>query len=590
MNSFDFIPKLCTRCIRDGLGGHGAAFCSGCGSLFDTALPSGALEPGTVLENRYKILNQIRTGDNKNIYKIKENRFDNIYVLKEFIPPDSEDPNLAGRFERAARFLGKLENSGFIKVYDYFSRYGRYYIVMDFIPGKDLETILDEEGNPGLPVEKVLGWAKEVLNILNFLHGQSPPVIYGDIKPSHIMLHKNNRIFLSDFGISEIFECKSEDVYKSPYEPVEKHLSNPVIQSDIYSLGATMHHLLSGKEPEPASFEPLSTLMPSVPLKLDEAVMKALKSTIRERFPSVKAMMEALSYKKVTIEVKGKEEKEVKGKKEKESESPSRNSRLVLIQGGTFQMGSDTEFSGEKPIHTVEVSPFYMDKYSITCKDFCDFLNSEGNRTEGGVSWLEIKAARWCGITGGPIPGSFRLKSGYENIPVVRVSWYGAVAYCNWLSKEEGLTPCYGPEDRRGNSPFVWRTKNGYRLPTEAEWEYACRAGTDTAYYWGDDMDMKYCWHLANSRDNLHRVGEKEPNGFGLYDMSGNVSEWCNDWYAPYTSETVKDPVGPETGQARVPRGGGCGSEADYCRSASRSCSWPTVRYEYLGFRIVRNK
>ena len=133
---------------------------------------------------------------------------------------------------------------------------------------------------------------------------------------------------------------------------------------------------------------------------------------------------------------------------------------MVAIAGGTFQMGSNTH-SIEQPIHSVTVSSFSMGKYEVTNTEFCAFLNSQGNQTEGGTTWMDIKDDIFCGITGGPGAGTFTVKSGYENHPAVYVSWYGTVAYCNWLSEQNSLTPCYGPKDNRGNDPSVWRTKNG---------------------------------------------------------------------------------------------------------------------------------
>jgi len=575
-----YIPKFCRKCVIENIDPFSASFCSGCGSLLQLSLPSGSLKTGTILENRYKIITLIKSEAGKNIYKAIESKFDTIYAVKELIPPEKRDDEGRIRFKRKVKFLGKLDNAGLVKIMDYFVYCNRYYMVMEFIPGRDLNKILQEEGKKGLPRKKVLNWARDILNVLDYLHSHSPPVIYGDIKPENIMERRDNKLILLDFGLTE-GNTNEEGISNPGYAPPERYEGQNFPASDIYSLGATMYHLLTGVRPVSHDFKPLREVKPDINRKLETAVMKALNSNMSERFSSAGEMLDALSYKTSRIEIKEKKEIILKGS--------SSNSQLVLIPGGVFKMGSDAAYSGERPIHTVEISTFFMDKYPLTNRDFCGLLNSAGNHLEGGVHWIEIKAAKWCGITGGPVPGSFKLKSGYENIPVVRVSWYGAVAYCNWLSKQEGLEPCYGPKDSRGDDPSVWRTKNGYRLPTEAEWEYACRAGTTTAYYWGDDMNDDYCWYLINSRDNLHRAGEKTPNSFGLYDMSGNVSEWCSDWYGPYSEETQKDPAGPEEGQARVPRGGGCGSEATYCRSASRSCSWPTVRYEYLGFRIAKN-
>lgn len=268
---------------------------------------------------------------------------------------------------------------------------------------------------------------------------------------------------------------------------------------------------------------------------------------------------------------------------------------MVAIPGGTFDMGS-TVNAMEEPVHTVTVSSFNMFKYEVRNSDYILFLNSEGNQIEGGVEWIDISGSPSQGITGGPNPGTFTVVAGYENRPVVEVSWYGSVAYCNWLSIQHGLTSCYGPINNRGNDPSVWRTLNGYRLPTEAEWEYACRAGQAAEYYWGDPYPPdppnigNYAWYDVNSGGNHHDVGQKLPNSFGLYDMSGNVWEWCSDWFdiGYYAISPGLNPTGPASGVNRIGRGGSWGNTPVVCRSSQRFSVLPDNRL-YLGFRPVRN-
>ena len=158
------------------------------------------------------------------------------------------------------------------------------------------------------------------------------------------------------------------------------------------------------------------------------------------------------------------------------------------------------------------------------------------------------------------------------------VSWHEAVAYCAELTeqaREEELLP-EGYE---------------YRLPTEAEWEYACRAGTTTRFSYGDDPDYtqlgEYAWYSNNSSKTTHPVGQKKPNGWGLYDMHGNVWEWCLDWYGDYPGDNITDPQGPTKGTFCVRRGGRWGTPARYCRSATRDYSQPNFRHSGVGFRIV---
>jgi len=269
---------------------------------------------------------------------------------------------------------------------------------------------------------------------------------------------------------------------------------------------------------------------------------------------------------------------------------------MVSIPGKAFEMGSNV-CSYEEPVHSVTVSSFNMFKYEVRNSDYVLFLNSEGNQTEGGFKWIDLTADEFQGITGGPGAGTFSVVPGYENRPVVYVNWYGAVAYCNWLSSQQGLTPCYGPINNRGNDPSVWRTLNGYRLPTEAEWEYACRGGSTAEYYWGDPCPPdppnigNYAWYPTNSGGNHHDVGQLLPNSFGLYDMSGNVCEWCSDWFTPdyYGISSDTNPTGPTSDLTRVIRGGSWNGNPGDCRSANRYSDSPVLRFNYLGFRPVRN-
>ena len=235
-------------------------------------------------------------------------------------------------------------------------------------------------------------------------------------------------------------------------------------------------------------------------------------------------------------------------------------------------MGSPENESGrhmtdESPQHRVTVSSFLMSKFPITQAEYEDIM---------GVN-----------------PSSQNHRE--PNRPVDQVSWNNAIDYCNRRSVREGLTPVYTIE----GANVTWnRQANGYRLPTEAEWEYACRAGTQTPFNSGTSMEDAG-WSRENSffivngsrSRSTYPVGQKQPNAWGLYDMHGNVLEWCWDWFAPYTAEPKTDPIGPASSPrgARVYRGGCFDFAADWCRSAYRFGNRPTFRMFYTGFRVVRN-
>ncbi len=238
---------------------------------------------------------------------------------------------------------------------------------------------------------------------------------------------------------------------------------------------------------------------------------------------------------------------------------------MVMIKSGTFSMGSPSSepdrYDDERQ-HTVRITkPFYM-------------------------AATEVTQAQWRVVMGG---NPSRFSNCGEDCPVERVSWLDAVKYCNNLSEKEGLTSAY---KINGESVTWTRSADGYRLPTEAEWEYACRAGTTTRFNIGSsDSDLSRAgWYSGNSSHKTHEVAGKKPNAWGLNDMHGNVWEWCWDWYVKdYPGGSVTDPVAPAGGSTRVFRGGGWYSLAGYCRSAYRSGSSPGNSRDYLGFRLVRS-
>jgi len=235
---------------------------------------------------------------------------------------------------------------------------------------------------------------------------------------------------------------------------------------------------------------------------------------------------------------------------------------MVYIPAGQFVMGSNRGGEDERPARQVRVSAFYMDRFEVTQKAYKALMGTEIAKFKG------------------------------PDRPVERISWSGAVRYCNMRSLREGLEPCYDAGTFACNF-----AANGYRLPTEAQWEYACRAGTATAYGFGNDPRRltHHAWFKANAGRQTQPVGAKRPNPWGLHDMHGNVAEWCNDFYSEdgYPPGQPTDPRGPATGSERVLRGGSWRSDSDRCRSAARDSEQPGLTdacfgYEAYGFRCVR--
>ena len=241
--------------------------------------------------------------------------------------------------------------------------------------------------------------------------------------------------------------------------------------------------------------------------------------------------------------------------------------KMTLIPAGEFKMGSGESaeataaffnktygedrvqqaewFKGEHPQHQVQITkPFYLGKYAVTQEQWKAVMGDNPAKFEGASN------------------------------PVELVSWRDCQVFLGKLNAKAG--------EKGGN--FV--------LPTEAQWEYACRAGSTTRYCFGDDEKLlsKYAWYDGNSGDETHPAGKKGPNAWGLFDMHGNVGEWCQDWYASdyYRKSPLNDPQGPTTGTARVLRGGCYGDSPENCRSASRGYESPGLSLDYIGFRVCR--
>jgi len=269
---------------------------------------------------------------------------------------------------------------------------------------------------------------------------------------------------------------------------------------------------------------------------------------------------------------------------------------MAYIPGGTFEMGSEDGLPDERPVHEVTVDPFFMDKHEVTNAEFAAFVEETGYETDaekwgwsiaflpyeqpdqrvvGAEWWAKAEGADWRHPTG---PDS--SIEGKEHYPVVQVSWNDAKAYCEWAGK---------------------------RLPTEAEWEFAARGGREREPFpWGeqfrpDDQSMANTWNGVFPKNDkgldgfkgLAPVGQYTPNGYGLYDMSGNVWEWCADWYDPryYLESERKNPTGPESGKMRVMRGGSYLCADNYCRGyrvAHRNKATADSGLNHTGFRCAK--
>ena len=253
----------------------------------------------------------------------------------------------------------------------------------------------------------------------------------------------------------------------------------------------------------------------------------------------------------------------------------------VLVQGGTFQMGDnfgDPEAGTDETVHYVKLNSFRMGKYELSVAEFKTFIDDTNYKTDAdkegnshvytGTTWETKSGVNWrCGISGA-------IRSSSEsNHPVIHVSWNDATEYCKWLSR---------------------KTSKDYRLPTEAEWEFAAREGGKKVRF-GNGKDIADLSEInldirqfsGDYRQKTMTVNSLTPNALGLYHMSGNVWEWCNDWYSYYDRDTVSNPTGVVAGSSRVLRGGGWNGYPQSCRASNRNDYTPTNRDLNLGFRLA---
>jgi formylglycine-generating enzyme required for sulfatase activity len=254
---------------------------------------------------------------------------------------------------------------------------------------------------------------------------------------------------------------------------------------------------------------------------------------------------------------------------------------MILMNGGKFFMGADSSCrtpgglnSDKNIVHEVFLTSFYIGKYLVTQQQYEAVI--------------------------GRNPSLF---SGNGQRPVENVDWNDAVFYCNALSRQSGMDTVYsytGKTETPGDRIWILKdisidyTKNGFRLPTEAEWEYACKAGTETNYYFGNDTGLmkNFVWYWGNSDSSTHPVGLKQPNGLNLYDMLGNVWQWCNDWYAANDGGSQIDPIGPVFGYDRLNRGGCWHDVPTQLRSVNRDRYGSDNPYDKgpeVGFRLARS-
>ncbi|MBV6444472.1 MAG: Serine/threonine-protein kinase PknD [Ignavibacteriaceae bacterium] len=593
----------------------------------------------------YELIEQIGQGGMGVVYKARHIHFDEIFAVKMLWQQFSSNPAVLKLFHNEAKLLRKLHHPNIVEVSDIILIDNENYIVMEFVEGRTLAEIIQREVGP-IRRSRAVHLFKQMLEGMAYIQSQDPPIIHRDLKPLNILVTKDDVVKITDFGIAKVLDIeaaastlmKGTPIYMSPEALVDP--SSVDIRTDVYSLGMTFYEMLCAKTPFTGSkattpiavynqiikgeIPPPTEFYPGISDELSDYVMKAIHPERESRFESASDMyyaLEELEKDGATVyggdtplpqtpgvgrrierplqregmgigatssggASQGKERAHYPGANlrfesgsKKEAELPpsiktKTGMELVSVEGGTFRMGSDEGDSDEKPIHEVTLDSFLIGKYPVTQEQ-----------------WESVM---------GKNPSYFKG----SKLPVENIRWYDAVEFCNRLSELEGLDPYYIIREREATG--FWKSlidsteiviecsgnSNGYRLPTEAEWEYAARGGNRSKnyIYSGSNNIDKVAWYGGNSGGKTYAVGLKQPNEIGIYDMSGNVWEWCWDCKGNYTSPRQTNPKGPSSGIGRVLRGGSCRNYARYCRVANRDYSMPDYRHSYYGFRIARNK
>lgn len=550
------------------------------------------LPKGTLLSNgKYRIEAYLASGGFGNTYVATDLAFDERVAVKELFVKGICGRNASTgdvsvslsenrisfdahreKFRKEARRIRKLNSRHVVKVRDLFDDNDTSYYVMDFIDGESLSARLHREQRP-LTETEICSLLPQVLDGLQTLHAER--IWHLDLKPANIMVDREGTVVLIDLGASKQLQTadgvsvstSSAMAYTQGYAPPEQmdqHFERFGPWTDLYALGATLFHLLTLQRPPSASDilddADAALAMPGVSSRMQQLVRWMMNPGRNGRPQSVDFVRDFLNNgmevaQEVTqMKKSGRnhqpimsqdEETLLRGEQVARSQSAVKRliDDMVFVAGGTFLMGATSEqisdaFKDEQPVHQVTLDGFYISKYQVT-----------------QALWKEVMGSNpsyWKG----------------DNLPVESVSWDDCQDFIRKLNALTGKK---------------------FRLPTETEWEFAARGGNNSRgyKYAGSNNIGDVAWYTDNSGSKTHVVGTKSPNELGLYDMSGNVWEWCQDWYGCYSSASQTNPIGASSGSGRVLRGGSWLYFARYCRSSLRISDSPGSRLSRNGLRLV---
>ena len=585
----------------------------------------------------YEILKTLGTGGFGSVWKAKS-QDDKLVAIKILNPQVLENQKVVKKFFHEAMILAKLDHPNICKLLDFFPDGDNYCMVMEFIEGVELKKILQQRKEE-LPLEIAFKIAKQSLNAFQYAYENG--ILHRDIKPANIMIDNNGNSKIMDFGIAKLGTVASHDTAASMlsvhYVPPERFDSSKEvdIRSDIYSLGLVFYELFAGKrafnatETSQVMFchlneipEPPSTFAKDLPPTISDSILKALEKDPEDRFgdfrefdaemdPGKAALDDStlltdedmtviLDHAAATDIIDPESEIKIDIKKKKSmvlilsivaflviagiitgyvvvkvippepnGESPmlihpQDGSVMIHIPEGGFTMGSD-KYSTEKPVQNIFIDEYYIDKFLVTNALFKKFVEATqyiSDAEKEGVGMVRI-GKRWKKVEG----ASWRLPDGQTPIegrddhPVSQVSYSDALAYCQWAAKN---------------------------LPTEAQWEKAARGPNGNKYPWGNEEPNSTMANFDNLIGTTTPVDkyDKGKSFYGIYDMAGNIYQWCRDWFAK-GDRNPKNPTGPENGNERVVKGGSFIEGIESLRSPNRDRYPPAYSSYLFGFRCA---
>jgi formylglycine-generating enzyme required for sulfatase activity/tRNA A-37 threonylcarbamoyl transferase component Bud32 len=619
---------------------------------------------------KYQILEKIGAGGMGQVYKAYHSGTGRVVAIKVILSKSKIDPEVVRRFEREVKAAAKLVHQNIITVFDADQINGRVFMVMEYIKGHDLAAIIAKKGKLGLTDS--INYILQIANGLKYAHDQG--VIHRDIKPGNIIIDANGNVKIVDMGLAKIeTDSNQEDISMLTgataimgtvdfMSPEQGFSSRDVdVRTDIYSLGATLFYLLTGKfmyagnsafakllahreSPIPS----LCTAMPGLPLELDNIFFKMVAKNPVDRYASMTQVISALSSlgnqdaKTVDIDRVDAAETYVDGLavtiavsdvKSLSANEPLKssitltvvskpslfksafqklfNSKVIVVALALVLISVafvcfvlvkpspnvDEETSNQIQLKQDEEKALQLEALRLQqekeAKDKQDKIDLEDSSREIELDLVLIPAGKFMMGDPGKDHEVLITNSFYMGKHEVTQEQWKKVMGNNPSIKTKGPTLPVTDVSWNDCQEFIRRlndkTNGGYRLPTEAEWEYACRAKTTTKYSYGDIITKSDANYGGAAVTTIKQVGSYKPNAFGLYDMHGNVWEWCSDWYGRYSSDAEINPVGPLSGTTRVLRGGSFNDSDAYFRSSYRIYVAPGHRPFDSGLRLARN-